>query len=75
MREGKLVLLHGFTHAEAIEMMRAVKAAAPDPGDIAFAVTTETNLEWRVKDLVGQVREEHEFLKANPPDPEKGIND
>ncbi len=56
-------------------MMRAVKAAAPDPADIAFAVTTETNLSWRVKDLVGQVREEHEFLKTNPPDPEKGMND
>lgn len=75
MREGKLVLLHGFTHAEAIAMMRTVKSAAPDPAEIAFAVTTETNLEWRVKDLVNQVREEHELLTANPPDPEKGINE
>ncbi|HUI69460.1 MAG TPA: DUF3783 domain-containing protein [Spirochaetia bacterium] len=55
--------------------MRAVKAASSDPGEIAFAVTTPTNLEWKIKDLVDQVRFEHEYLKENPPDPQKGIND
>jgi hypothetical protein len=75
MREGKLVLMHGFSNEEAVAMMRAVKAAASDPGDIAFAITTPTNLEWKIKDLVDQVRAEHESLKQNPPDPTKGIND
>ncbi len=75
MREGKLILIHGFTNEEAVAMMRAVKAAVPDPGEIAFAITTPTNLEWKIKDLVDQVRLEHEYLKENPPDPKKGIND
>jgi hypothetical protein len=75
MREGKLVLMHGFTNEEAVAMMRAVKAASVDPEEIAFAITTSTNLEWKIKDLVDQVRYEHEYLKENPPDPGKGIND
>ena len=75
MREGKLVLLHGFSNEEAVKMMRAVKAASSDPGEIAFAITTPTNLEWKIRDLVDQVRLEHEYLKENPPDPKKGIND
>ena len=75
MHEGKLVLIHGFSNEEAVKMMRAVKAASSDPGEIAFAITTPTNLEWKIKDLVDQVRMEHEYLKENPPDPKKGIND
>jgi len=75
MREGKLILLHGFSNQEAVTMMRAVKTATSDPGEIAFAITTPTNLEWKIKDLVDQVRFEHEYLKENPPDPQKGIND
>ena len=75
MREGKLVLIHGFSNEEAVALMRAVKAAVGDPAEIAFAITTPTNLEWKIKDLVDQVRLEHEYLKENPPDPRKGIND
>ncbi len=75
MREGKLILLHGFSNPEAVAMMRAIKAASSDPGEIAFAVSTPTNLDWKIKDLVDQVRFEHEYLKENPPDPQKGIND
>lgn len=75
MRDGKLVLMHGFSNGEAVALMRAIKAASSDPGDIAFAITTPTNLEWQIKDLVDQVRTEHEYLKENPPDPRKGIND
>jgi enoyl-[acyl-carrier-protein] reductase (NADH) len=75
MREGKLILLHGFSNEEAVAVMRAVKAVVPEPAEIAFAVTTPTNLEWKINDLVDQVRFEHEYLKKNPPDPQKGIND
>jgi len=75
MREGKLVLMHGFTNEEAVTMMRAVKSASAEPDAIAFAITTPTNIEWKIKDLVDQVRYEHEYLKENPPDPQEGIND
>ncbi len=75
MRDGKVILIHGFSNEEAFRVMRAVKAAAPDPGEIAFAVSTPTNLDWRIRDLVDQVRLDHEYMKQNPPGPRKGIND
>jgi hypothetical protein len=67
MPEGKFILLHGFTREELSAVMRAVKSAVMDPGEIAFAVTTDTNREWKVDDLVREVTEEHEYMKNNPP--------
>jgi hypothetical protein len=59
----KIVVLHGFEPEEALAAMRALKAALPSAGDAAFATTTETNLEWRLKDLVEHVSEEHRQYK------------
>lgn len=75
MRDGKVILIHGFSNEDAFRVMRAVKAAVQDPGEIAFAVSTQTNLDWKVRDLVDQVRLDHEYMKQNPPDPRKGINE
>ncbi len=75
MRDGKVILIHGFTNEQAFQVMRAVKAAVADPAEIAFAVSTPTNLEWKIKELVDQVRTDHEYMKQNPPDPHKGINE
>jgi hypothetical protein len=69
MADGKLILFHGFSREELSTVMRAVKAAVADPGRIAFAVTTEANVEWKVKDLAAEVLEEHEYMKKNPPGP------
>jgi hypothetical protein len=57
--EKRLVLLHGFTAEEALAAMRALKAAMPASADAAFATTTETNLTWKVGDLIEHVMEEH----------------
>lgn len=66
-----VVLLHGFDNRQALALMRAAKQAAAeagiDPLAIAFATTTPTNVEWKVSDLLTEVAEEHEYLKANPP--------
>ncbi len=67
MRDGKLILLHGFSHEEINKILKAVKAVAEDPKDIAFAMSTPTNLEWKIKDLIHDVRGDHEYLKKNPP--------
>ncbi len=67
MPDGKMILLHGFSRDELGAVMAAVKAAVADPGEIAFAVTTPTNIQWKVGDLVTEVRDEHEYLKKNPP--------
>ncbi len=69
--ENPVVFLHGFTREQTIAVMRAAKAAAAeaglDPRDIAFATSTPTNLDWTVKALVEEVREEHEYMRKNPP--------
>jgi hypothetical protein len=57
--EGKVVFLHGFSKDEALAAMRAVKAAVADPASIAFSMSTETNLSWKVSDLVKEVSREH----------------
>jgi hypothetical protein len=67
MPEGKMILLHGFSREELGAVMGAVRGAMADPGDIAFAVTTPSNIGWKVGDLVAEVRGEHEYLKKNPP--------
>lgn len=66
-----VVLMHGFSSDQAIAIMRAARKAAQeagaDPASIAFATTTATNLEWKVKDFVQEVSQEHEYMKKNPP--------
>jgi hypothetical protein len=67
----QVVLLHGFSSEQALAIMRAAKAAASDsgadPSEIAFAMTTPTNVEWKVSQLLAEVAEEHEYMKKNPP--------
>jgi len=59
MSADKLILFHGLSPAEAQAAMRAVKAALNAEAGIAFAMTTETNRQWKVDDLIEHVLEEH----------------
>ncbi|GHV25392.1 hypothetical protein AGMMS4952_03020 [Spirochaetia bacterium] len=58
-----VVLLHGFPEEALMAAIHAVKAAAAeagmDAGSIAFTTSTPTNLEWKVKALIREVRKEH----------------
>jgi hypothetical protein len=69
--EAPVVLLHGFSNEQALAIMRAAKKAASEaglePGSIAFAMTTPTNVEWKVSELLSEVSEEHEHMRKNPP--------
>lgn len=69
--DAPVVLLHGFNNEQALALMRAAKKAAAEagiePASIAFAMTTPTNVEWKVSDLLSEVAEEHEYMKNNPP--------
>lgn len=69
--DNPVVFMHGFTHEQMLAIMRAAKIAAKelgmDPQSIAFSSSTPTNLEWKLKDLIHEVREEHEYMKKNPP--------
>lgn len=61
----RLVFLHGFEPAEALAILRAAKAAVKDPENVAASMSTPTNLEWRVGDLVAHVAEEHAWFREH----------
>jgi hypothetical protein len=64
--DNPVVLLHGFSDAVLFKLITAVKTAARDagidPGLIAFASSTPVNLDWKIKDLIREVRQEHEMM-------------
>jgi hypothetical protein len=64
--EEPVVFLHGFEGDALMTIIQAVKQAAPqagiDPADIAFASSTPTNREWKVRNLIREIRKEHTYL-------------
>jgi hypothetical protein len=58
----KLIMFHGFDQDEVVGLMRLLKANMPQPRDVAFCMTTENNLEWKIRDLISDVLEEHEYM-------------
>lgn len=67
----RMILIHGFSREDTMKILRAVKGSLDDPAGIAFSVTTDTNREWKVGDLIQEVREEHEYMRKNPPEQKK----
>ena len=65
----RMVLIHGFSREETIAIMRAAKSAVSDPQGIAFTTSTPSNIEWKLRDVITEVREEHEYMRNNPPQP------
>ncbi len=63
----KVIFMHGFSQDEMSRIMRGVKSVVDDPSMVAFCMTTKNNLEWKLRDLIGDVTEEHDYLKNNPP--------
>jgi hypothetical protein len=61
--ENRVIVLHGFTQEEAVAAMRLLKSGMDSAKDAAFAMTTPTNLEWKLADLLEHVLEEHEGMK------------
>jgi hypothetical protein len=62
-----VVFFHGFSDKILFDLIKAVKEAARtagvDPSLIAFTSSTPTNLNWKIKDLIREVRQEHEMMK------------
>jgi hypothetical protein len=59
----KVIFMHGLSQDEALAAMRAVKAALKGAQDIAFSMSTPTNLEWKVSELVEEVGREHAMMR------------
>ena len=59
----KVIYFHGFERDDVFKIIKAIKASVSYPGEIAFSTSTPTNLEWKIKDMVAEVREDHAFFK------------
>lgn len=65
--ENKVIIMNGFSHEEITKIMRSVKGLFDTPRDLIFAKTTDNSLEMKLKDLIVDMSEDHEYLKNNPP--------
>lgn len=74
MDEHKVVFMHGFSQEEMTRIIRGVRSVVEDPASVAFCMSTENNFEWKVKDMLSDVIEEHEYMKKNPPGGSKGAS-
>ena len=62
-KEPKVVIFHGLTDEEAAFYMRIIKQSSKEPKSFIFAMTTPNSLEWKVKDLIAELKEEHNYFK------------
>ncbi len=65
--DNKVIIMNGFTFEEIDKIMRAVKRLFDNPRDLIFAKTTAQSVEMKLKDLIVDMSEDHEYLKKNPP--------
>ena len=71
----RVVFMHGFGQDEMGRIMKGVKSIVDDPGKVAFCMSTENNVEWKIRDLISDVTEDHDYMKKNPPDIGTGAKD
>lgn len=68
LREGhRVVIMAVSSQQRAISIMRAVKSQSADPGDIVFAMVTQTALQWTLAEYIDHVSREHEYMKTHNP--------
>ena len=58
----KLIMFHGFNQEEALGLLKMIKANLADPREVAFCMSTETNLDWKLRELIADVTEEHTYM-------------
>ncbi len=54
--------MHGFEKEEVFRIMKVIKETVENPKDIAFSMSTPTNLKWKLEDIISDVREDHEYF-------------
>jgi len=60
--EERVIIMHNFEKGEVSKLLKVVREAFPDK-EFIFPSTTPTNLEWKVQDLIGELKKEHEEFK------------
>lgn len=63
----RVIIMNGFSAEEMDTILKVVKKSVSNPKDVIFAMTTKTSVEMKVRDLIEDMTEDHEYLKKNPP--------
>lgn len=58
----KTILMHGFTHKEALSVMQAVKQTLKEPRRLIFALSTPQSLQKKLDDLLQELEAEHRAM-------------
>ncbi|MFW6249705.1 MAG: DUF3783 domain-containing protein [Alkalispirochaetaceae bacterium] len=67
----RVIIMNGFSAEEMDTILKVVKKSVSDPQDVIFAMTTKTSVEMKLRDLIEDMTEDHEYLKKNPPSREQ----
>ena len=67
----RVIIMNGFSAEEMDTILKVVKKSVSDPQDVIFAMTTKTSVEMKLRDLIEDMTEDHEYLKKNPPSKEQ----
>jgi hypothetical protein len=63
----RAVLIHSEERDIVMPLLKSFKSSLPHPGDIAFAVITETALTWTFAYYLDHLSQEHEYMKTHRP--------
>ncbi len=58
----KVIYFHGFDRQELFQLLDIIKKNIANPREIAFATSTKNNLELRVRELIQEVRKDHNYM-------------
>ena len=67
----RVIIMNGFSAEEMDTILKVVKKSVSEPQDVIFAMTTKTSVEMKLRDLIEDMTEDHEYLKKNPPTKEQ----
>lgn len=60
-------LIAGADKTEAVALMRSFKSVLPGDADPAFALVTQTGMDWTVEEYLDHIRKEHDYMKTADP--------
>ena len=60
-------LIAGADKPDAVALMRSFKSVLPGDADPAFALVTQTGMDWRVEEYLDHIRKEHDYMKTVDP--------
>lgn len=64
-RRGRFVIIQSYVRDHVFAIMRGIKSTSSRPGDIIFAMLTETASGWTVTEYLDHLKGEHEYMKSH----------